>query len=202
MAAAVVRWRRRSARRGAHAADCVMASASTSASGRGEPASGGRGCLSLSLAALGCGGLEWLGTGTCCEGATAAGCAGGCSPSLPRCCYCSGATVVVGLGVAQALAGGSGVGLRAAPDLFQQGRCRSGRERATATTGIVLSGLVLIRAKAFIDVVSGDGGGAHWVSLFPAGGWAPLFPAGGTIAGHQTIVALELGVKTLSVRDV
>jgi hypothetical protein len=57
----------------------------------------------------------------------------------------------------------------------------------------VLTGLVLIRAKAFTDVVSGDGGSAHW---------AALFPAGDTIAGHQIIVAPELGVKTLSVEDV
>jgi hypothetical protein len=131
---------------------------------------GGRGWLPLSLAALGCGDLEWLGTGTCCERATTAGCVGGRSPSLPRCCCCAGATMVVGLEVVRALAGGSGVGLRAAPDLFRQGRCGSSWEHATATTRIVLSGLVLIEAKAFTDVVSGDGGGTHWASLFPAGG--------------------------------
>jgi hypothetical protein len=57
----------------------------------------------------------------------------------------------------------------------------------------VLTSLVHIRVKTFINVVSGDGGGTHWV-LF--------FPAGGTIARHQTIVAPKLEVKTLSVRDV
>jgi hypothetical protein len=56
----------------------------------------------------------------------------------------------------------------------------------------VLIGLVLIQAKAFTDVVSGNGGGARWASLFPAGG---------TIAGHQATLAPELGVKTLSVWD-
>jgi hypothetical protein len=35
------------------------------------------------------------------------GCAGGCFPSLPRCCCCVGATMVVGLGVVRPLAGGA-----------------------------------------------------------------------------------------------
>jgi hypothetical protein len=57
----------------------------------------------------------------------------------------------------------------------------------------LLTGLVLIWTKAFTDLVSGDGGGTHW---------ALFFPVVGTIAGHQTIVPPELGVKTLSVADV
>jgi hypothetical protein len=51
------------------------------------------------------------------------------------------------------------------------------------------AGLVLIRAKAFTDKVSGDGGAAHWASFFPAGG---------TIAGHRALAAPKLEVKTLS----
>jgi hypothetical protein len=108
--------------------------------------------------------------GACCERATAVGV---CRWALPfssslllLCRHCHGGGAGGCVGACRWLQGGA----LSVPYLFRQSRCGSGWERATATTGIVLTSLVHIQAKAFTNVVSCDGGGAHWASFFLAKG--------------------------------